>query len=443
MTVKITSFEAENVKRIKAVQLEPSPTGLTVIGGRNNQGKTSVLDAIAWALGGNKLKPSDPHRAGSVADPEIKITLSNGLVVERKGKKSDLKVTDPSGKKSGQSLLDSLVGEMALNIPKFMEMNSKDKARAMLQRMGISAELAAIDKEREDLATERLVIGRQARAKEEALKTMERYPEVGDELWSASQLIEQQQAILLKNAENARKRTMIQQLEQDFKRLNADIEAQEARLTQMKNSRSKLMSDLEIAKKDAMDLYDESTEELQKNIAEVDLHNQQVRANQSYKQAEQQAEELRNYHKSINCNVMDLEKKRLALLQGANLPLPGLSVNESAELIYNGQRWDNMSASDQLKVAAAICQEMNPNCGFVLMDKLEQMDQQTMAEFSQWLESRGLQVIATRVSTGDECSIIIEDGSVKGQERDYCAEQIEQSQPSEPAPNAWSSLKWS
>lgn len=46
------------------------------------------------------------------------------------------------------------------------------------------------------------------------------------------------------------------------------------------------------------------------------------------------------------------------------------------------------------------------------MDKLEQMDLVTLNEFGQWLEQEGLQAIATRVSTGDECSIIIEDGYV-------------------------------
>lgn len=69
-----------------------------------------------------------------------------------------------------------------------------------------------------------------------------------------------------------------------------------------------------------------------------------------------------------------------------------------------------MSGSEQLRVATAIVRRLNPECGFVLLDKLEQMDLQTLAEFGAWLEAEGLQAIATRVSTGDECSIIIEDG---------------------------------
>ena len=56
--MKITRLEIENTKRIRAVTLEPAENGLTVIGGRNGQGKTSVLDAIAWALGGEKYRPS-------------------------------------------------------------------------------------------------------------------------------------------------------------------------------------------------------------------------------------------------------------------------------------------------------------------------------------------------------------------------------------------------
>ena len=47
MSVKITALSVENVKRVRAVHLAPAESGLTVIGGRNGAGKTSVLDAIA------------------------------------------------------------------------------------------------------------------------------------------------------------------------------------------------------------------------------------------------------------------------------------------------------------------------------------------------------------------------------------------------------------
>jgi len=57
--------------------------------------------------------------------------------------------------------------------------------------------------------------------------------------------------------------------------------------------------------------------------------------------------------------------------------------------------------------------QLNSDCGFVLIDKLEQMDVETMMEFGKWAESEGLQIIATRVSTGEECSIVIEDGEAK------------------------------
>ena len=33
-----------------------------------------------------------------------------------------------------------------------------------------------------------------------------------------------------------------------------------------------------------------------------------------------------------------------------------------------------------------------------------------MRQFGEWAESQGLQIIATRVTDGDDCTIVIEDG---------------------------------
>ena len=168
--VKINQLEIENVKRIKAVQLEPSENGLTVIGGNNNQGKTSVLDTIAWALGGDRYKPSNPTRDGSLVPPRIKLTLSNGLVVERTGKNSTLKVTDPSGLRSGQQLLNEFVDEMALNLPKFMAQSNREKADTLLRIIGIGHTFTQLQQQEKDLYNQRHTIGQIADQKDKYAK---------------------------------------------------------------------------------------------------------------------------------------------------------------------------------------------------------------------------------------------------------------------------------
>lgn len=137
--------------------------------------------------------------------------------------------------------------------------------------------------------------------------------------------------------------------------------------------------------------------------------NRKVRANLDKDKAEEDARGYREQYNALTGKIQEVRDKKLELLKKADLPLPGLMV-EDGELVYNGQKWDNMSGSEQLKVSTAIVRRLNPNCGFVLMDKLEQMDLHTLQEFGKWLEAEGLQAIATRVSTGDECSIVISDG---------------------------------
>lgn len=413
MTVKITSLEAENIKRIKAVQLEPSQNGLTVIGGRNGQGKTSVLDAIAWALGGNKMKPSEAHRDGSVQDPEIKIRLNNGLIVERKGKNSELKVTDPSGQKSGQRILDAMIGEMALNVPKFMACNSKEKANYLLQIVGVGDQLKELDREEENLSSQRLYSGQQYRAKKAHADQMQSFDGFGTKEISAIDLIQKQQAILLKNAENAKKRQNLERYESELPRMKQAVQDAETALQAAKENLARLLQNIEIARKDAVDLYDERTDELERSLAQIEEQNARIRMNAQKQAAMKEAESLKIEYQELTHQIDLVRQKRMDLLKNAPLPLPDLTVKDG-EIIYKGHQWDGMSGSEQLKVSAAICRAMNPNCGFVLLDKLEQMDSETMNEFGQWLESEGLQAIATRVSTGDECSIIIEDGKVKG-----------------------------
>lgn len=408
MSIKINKLEIENVKRVKAVKIEPTQNGLTVIGGKNNQGKTSVLDAICWALGGEKYRPSEPQREGSVIPPNLHIVMSNGLIVERKGKNSDLKVIDPNGKKSGQQLLNEFVEQLALDLPKFMQASNKEKANTLLRIIGVGDKLAELEQKEITLYNQRLAIGQIADQKKKFAKEQPYYPDAPKELVSASELIKQQQEILARNGENQRKRENLHRLEQEYQKVNEQ-------LAEIIKRQQELERDLEIARKSAENLHDESTAELEQNIANIEEINRKVRANLDKEKAEEDAKTYEEHYNRLTGEINSVRQAKIDLLKNANLPLPGLSV-ENGELTYNGKKWDCMSGSEQLKVSTAIVRKLNPKCGFVLLDKLEQMDLDTLKEFGEWLEQEGLQAIATRVSTGDECSIIIQDGYVLGQE---------------------------
>ncbi|WP_086348757.1 AAA family ATPase [Candidatus Enterococcus clewellii] len=414
-SIKINKLEIENVKRVKAVKIEPSAAGLTIVGGNNNQGKTSVLDAIAWALGGNKYRPTQASREGSAVPPHLHIVMSNGLIVERKGKNSDLKVIDPEGNKGGQQLLNSFVEELAIDLPKFMESTGKEKAQTLLQIIGVGEQLAKIEYEESQLYNQRHAIGQIADQKDKFAKEQDYFPDAPKELVSVSELIQQQQQILARNGENQQKRQQLAQIIQKVEAEKQQIESLKQQLFILENDHNLTLLDLEAAQKTAADLQDESTAELERNIAEIDEINRKVRANFDKDKAEEDAAAYREQYGILTAQISGLRQEKTDLLNKADLPLPGLSVNEG-ELIYNGQQWDNMSGSDQLKVSTAIVRKLKPQCGFILLDKLEQMDMLTLKEFGQWLEQEGLQAIATRVSTGDECSIVIEDGYVKDAE---------------------------
>ena len=408
-SIKINSLELENVKRVKAVKLEPTKNGLTVVGGKNNQGKTSVLDAIAWALGGAKYKPSQAQREGSLVEPQLHIELSNGMVVERLGKNGTLKVTDPSGQKGNQSLLDSFISQFALDLPKFMEADKNTKAKILLQIIGVGDKLSAFDKQESELYNRRTEIGRIADQKKKYADEMVQWDGVPEEIVSAAELIQQQQEILARNGRNQELRNQVNNLEAQKTLLEQRIEEAQKTLNAMHEQFAELMEKLSIANTNAKDLQDESTAELEESIANIDSTNAKVRDNLNKQRAQEEADEYKRQYGDLTTQIEEVRKSRMELLNGVEMPLDDLSVQDG-ELIYKGQKWDNMSGSDQLKVATAIVRKTNPQCGFVLLDKLEQMDIDTMNEFGKWLQDNNLQAIATRVSTGDECSIFIEDG---------------------------------
>lgn len=402
----MTLIEIANLKRLKAVRLEPNEDGLTIIGGRNGQGKTSVLDAIAFALGGEKFRPTSLRRDGAIAETKIHIETDDGLVIERKGKNSDLSVYDSTGKRQGQRLIDTLVSKLAIDLPKFLNQNDREKADTLLQILGIGDTLDQIDREIKAKYDTRTVVGRQADQKKKAADDMPYHEDLPDEPVSVKELIDSQQKVLGRNGVKER-------LKRDLESNRRQVESYRAQLKEIEATLSQL--EKAIADAERQDLTLEDTSELERQIAEHEETNRLIAENAAKRQREEEATDLSDQYDALTAEIDALRAKKYDILKNAELPFPGLSVNDDGALTLDGKAWDCMSGSQQMIVGSAIASRLNPDCKFVLLDKLEQLDLDTLEQFDAWLVKNGLQALATRVSTNSdgECSLVIEDGEVK------------------------------
>ena len=146
----ITKLEAENVKRLTAVSIEPD--GHVIVGGANDSGKSSVLDAIMYALAGKSTIPGRPLRDGEEHGHVI-VEIEGGerIIVTRNftEKGSTIKVTDSKGRTfaNPQALLDSLFGSLTFDPVAFLRMKPDKQAEALRAAAGI--DLTQVD---EDIA---------------------------------------------------------------------------------------------------------------------------------------------------------------------------------------------------------------------------------------------------------------------------------------------------
>ena len=422
MSVTITALEAENVKRIKAVALTPAPTGLTLVGGNNNQGKTSVLDALAWALGGESFRPTAAQRDGAVAPAHLKVTLSNGVVVERKGKNASLTVTDPTGRRSGQQLLNAFVEPLALDLPRFMDASDKEKADILLRIIGIGAELHTRDLEIKGLYDKRTFTGQLAAQKKHFAEEMISYPEAPDEPVSASELIRQQQDILARNGENQRLRAQYAELEQqvqqcvdELKRTRERIATLQQLADELDAKHTKLFNQRETARKTVSQLQDESTAELEASIRDIEETNRKVRANLEKARAEDEAAQYASDYDKLTGQIEDKRAERMALLNGADLPPAGPQRGGRCPYL---QRQALAGHVRQRPAAGGHGHRPPPEPGLRVCTAGQAGADGHDHPDRVWplAGSRAPAGHRHRVSTGSECQIIIEDGMVKDAE---------------------------
>jgi hypothetical protein len=396
-TVKVLSVHADNFQRLRAVELDLQPDGLTVIGGGNAQGKTSLLRAIMYALGGKRMAPEMPTRSGA-EQHEVTVELSNGVTVERIGE--DLKIKGPWT--GGQGLLQQFYSQFALDLPKFLGSRGIERVRILLAVLGADEKkLEALRVKEKGMRDDRQKLYGRKQAAQAHAERMPAFPDVEEEPDDAAPL---------RAIEAAREQAKLRE-----SRLNHVAHLQ-GRITEWEAEITKLQ-ELIATSRDAITQHEadipaeQDTAELEQEVARVAGLRSKWEANQAKEAAHEEARGLNEQYQSLSCQIDANQEEQQAMLDGIGDILPELSLKEG-EIHYQGIPWDGMSAAEQIRTGCAIVAQHNPECGFVLVDKLEQMDLQSLAALHDWATANSIQVIATRVSTGDECTVIIEDGGL-------------------------------
>jgi DNA repair ATPase RecN len=397
----ILRLEVDNVKRLKSVRVTPDGA-LVVVGGRNAQGKSSLLDAIEMAIGGGASIPGEPIRRGA-RSARIVADLGD-LVVERtftpKGTQLVVKNAEGVPQKSPQALLDALCSRIAFDPLAFERMPKKDQARIVRELEDLR--LKAFD--------ERTEANRAAKAIAARLDPMVNHKDAPAQEVSVASLAERLEAGLAKNKDRAlaerrveNEQRAIDACEATIRRLEEDLAREKGRLEQTRAALTAAEENLGVT--ESVDVAPIQTE-----LRGAEATNRLVRANKERALVEEELRTAEGRAAELTVEIEGYEARKVELLAAAKLPVPGLGFDEDGPLL-NGLPLEQSSQAERLRVSIAIGLALNPKLKVLLVRDGSLLDEGSMKLLAELAQQAEAQVWLERVSEdGAGCSVVIEDG---------------------------------
>lgn len=419
--MKVIELYAENLKRLKAVQITPH-TALVQVTGANGSGKTSVLDALYFALAGKKAIDPVPVRRGEES-AVVKLDLGD-VVVTRKfdaDGSTQLYVTTPDGAQYGkpQALLDTLLGSLTFDPLEFTRLQPKDRSDALRKLVGV--DVSDIDRANQVDFDARTGINRQIKDLS-ARKNAAFVPEQAPERVDISALVEKMRSATEFNGAIQRQEHNWRQQDEKRGRLVDEIADAEARITALRKHKATLEESLSFldgevrlrptpaTRIDTADLA-RQIDEAQRINAKADADQ---RAIEEYAKLAYQYEELIAQAEALTETMEQRKREKAERIAAAAMPIEGLTLrDEDLAVLYNGLPFEQASGAEQLKVSVAIAMAMHPKLRVLRIKDGSLLDEDNLAMLAQMAELEDFQIWIERVDTGGRIGIVMEDGAVK------------------------------
>jgi DNA repair exonuclease SbcCD ATPase subunit len=416
--MKIIKLEAENIKRLRAVEISPDGS-LIIIGGKNAQGKSSVLDSIEYALAGASSIPSKPIRKG---EKKARIVVEiDSLIVTRTftDTGSKLVISDKEGftKTSPQALLDSLTGKLSFDPLAFINMDPDKQLRIIKELAGV--DLSELDNEKKKIYDNRALINALIKTIKGQIEGTPKYEDVPKEEVSYSQLMMEQEKKIINNQTNDMEREKVISFRTEMERSLKYLDELRERIKKLRALWDEAVKvDKEINEKYNLQLelvdslIDEDTTSINEKISQAKEINSKIQSNLKLDELLSQLKLREKDSDKITKRLEEIEDEKVKLISSSKLPIQDLTFDNSG-IFYNGVPFEQASSAEQLRISVAMGFAMNPKLKILLIRDGSLLDENNLKMIADMAEIEGGQLWLERVGEGKECQVIIEDGRIK------------------------------
>lgn len=415
--MKITKLTCSNILRLNAVAITPDTDGnLIIVGGNNEQGKSSLINCIPLGFDRRHAGTRVPLKRGAETgfiDIEIDLGELNILRTFNSSGREVLTVTGKDGEEfsSPQKLLDKFYGKLTFDPLAFAAMDPKTQDSTLLNLLGL--DFTKLDAKRKGLYDDRTISNREVKRLEALVDEAETFENVPDEEVSVSDLSKQLEDITGSNRAINNELDEVRRKKEKYREVLDTIETRERNIRVLQEEARTIREEGKELQKNIKPL--KNTEDKIEQIATAEETNEKIKSNHLHTELSDKMINERDVWKSLTAKIeaIDLEKEKA--LSSAKFPIEELSFGEDG-ILYKGVPFSQASASAGLKVSTAMGMALNPELNVLLIRDASLLDKKSWEFMAKIAKEKKYQFFMEKVSTGDECSVIIEDGRVQGQE---------------------------
>jgi hypothetical protein len=401
----LIALEAQNVKRLQAVAITFGGAAVAQITGKNEQGKSSLLDAFKWAVAGSKEIQSQPIRKGA---DEAHVRLDFGKIIVTKtlrrtddGFKPTLVVSTADGVKlpSPQAVLDAWLGPLTFDPLALVRADGVDRTD-MVKALVPEFDFAAAEQANKDDYERRTQVGRDRTRESAAADSITVAADTPDTIVDVAALQEEYRAAMehnryLDDAQDLRLRARSLREQAD----ELDVQAAKFEFAAEKHP-------LKMARAD-LDTIAERGKQTQAINTQVELKLRKLEHEDAAAAADRKYESLTEQIEARRREMTDA-------IAAAKLPVAGLSFSDD-DLLVDGLPFDQASSAKQIEVAVALSMAMNPSLRVIRIRDGALLDDEHMKLVEKMAAEAGYLILMERVSPADGVGMVveIEGGEVK------------------------------